>query len=140
MSSTSYSTMDIDPFEENGFEVHFKPERIVDGSVITKSMLICFKPVNNEDYVKFWIKDYKIDKYDEEEYGENTLCLVPKGQQEGSLESLWYFVFNVDYSIEKSKFCMFKFWTKWSSLKVRLKTESAQLLIKKIREFWSKDQ
>lgn len=39
MSSISYSkTMNIDPFEENGFEVHFKPERIVGESIITKSM------------------------------------------------------------------------------------------------------
>lgn len=137
MSSTSYSkTMNTDPFEENGFEVHFKPERLVDGALISKSMLICFKQINNEDYVKFWIKNYEVDKHDEEEYGENTLTLVPEGQQEGSLE---YFVFNVDYGLEKSKFCVFKFLGKWFYLKVSLKTESAQLLIKKIREFWYKD-
>lgn len=82
--------MNIDPFEENGFEVHFKPERIVGESIITKSMWICFKQANNEDYVKFWIKDYEVDKHDEEEYGENILAIVPEGQQENSLE---YFVF-----------------------------------------------
>lgn len=122
MSSTSYSkTMNIDPFEENGFEVHFKPERIVDESLISKSMLICFKQANNEDYVKFWIKNYKVDKHEEEEHGENTLVLVPEDQQEGSLEALTYFVFNVDYGLKKSKFCVFKFWTKQSGLKVRLR-------------------
>lgn len=128
--------MNIDSFEENGFEVYFKPERIVNGILLKKSMLICFKSINNEGYVKFWIKDYEVDNHDEEEYGENILTIVPEGQQENSLE---YYTFNVDYNIKKSKFCVFKFWTKGSDLKVRLKTESAQLLIKKIREFWNEN-
>lgn len=131
--------MNTDSFEENGFEVHFKPERIVDGTLITKSMVICFKKTNKhkyEDYVKLFIKDYEISKVDEEEFGENTLSLVPKDEQKHPSE---YVVFNIDQNLEKSNFCEFKIWSKTLSLLVRLKTEKANALIKKIREFWAKN-